>query len=226
MVDSSDETTAPGDRPPTAAYVLPMATFLGFTWVGGEWPGLYPASYVVKTFVVAAVLVFCWRRYTPIRWTHLWLGALVGALVFLQWVGMETLLPDYPRPERTPFDPVAHFGQGWSLWAFVAVRWAGATLLVPVMEELFWRDFLWRWVIDPAFTRVEVGRWSLKAFLVVAVVFGVGVHSEWLTAIVCGLIYGGLLAYTRSLGACIVAHAVTNGLLGGYVLLTREWHFW
>ncbi len=208
------------------AYVSPMALFLAFTWAGGRWPAWYPASYVAKTLVVAALIAWFWRWYTPIRWTHLGIGALVGALVFVQWVGMERLLPAYPRPARTVFDPIAHFGAGAALWGFVALRWLGASLLVPVMEELFWRDFLWRWVIDPRFERVEVGRWDPKAYVIVAIAFGVGVHTEWLTAIVTGLIYGALLVRTRSLGACIVAHGVTNALLGGYVLLTRDWVFW
>ena len=45
-------------------------------------------------------------------------------------------------------------------------------------------------------------------------------------AIVWGLLIAVLLVRTRSLGACIVAHAVTNFLLGAYVLYTREWFFW
>ncbi|RME71151.1 MAG: CAAX prenyl protease-related protein [Planctomycetota bacterium] len=218
-----DATRVPA--PVWAAYLLPMGLFLAFTWVGGRWPSLYPASYVAKTIVVAALIAALWRHYTPIRWSHLGLGAFVGALVFVQWVGMERLL-SYPRPQRLVFDPFAHFEGGPALWGFIAVRWAGASLLVPVMEELFWRDFLWRWTIDPVFTRVPVGQPDVRALLISSVAFGVGVHSEWLTATVTGLIYGALLWRTRSLGACIVAHGVTNALLGGHVLLTRQWVFW
>jgi hypothetical protein len=47
-----------------------------------------------------------------------------------------------------------------------------------------------------------------------------------MTAIGWGLMIAALLVYTRSLGACIIAHGVTNLLLGGYVLYTKSWYFW
>jgi hypothetical protein len=209
-----------------------MAVFLAFTWAGGNWPALFPLSYALKTVVVAALLVVLWRHYTPIRWDWWWLGAIVGALVVVQWVGMEKLLlhywPNYPRMSRpTAFDPYQSIASPELRVAFIAIRWAGASLLVPVMEELFWRDFLWRTLIAPNdFKLATIGEWDWKAFLIVALVFGAGVHFEWMTAIVCGLIYGALLLATRSLGACIIAHGVTNFLLGAYVLRTHDWVFW
>jgi len=214
------------------AYLAPMAAFLALTWVGGQWKSLYPASYVLKTLLAAGLLWWFWGHYTKIRWTSLGWGLAIGALVVLQWVGMETLIlrawPDYPRLAKPDvFDPFAHFSEPWQAWAFIAIRWAGASLVVPVMEELFWRDFLWRSIVRPGdFKAAPVGQWNVKAFIVVAIVFGAGVHNEWLTATVCGVIYGGLLVWTRSLGACIVAHGVTNFLLGGYVLIWRDWKFW
>jgi len=211
-----------------AAYFLPMIVFVALTWVGGTWPALYVASYMIKTFVVAAMLVALRRHYTPIRWQWWWLGVIVGVVVVVQWVGMEKLFPNYPKMSRPQaFDPYVHFASPAARWAFIAVRWAGASLVVPVMEELFWRDYLWRTLIAPNdFKLAHVGEWDLKAFLIVAIAFGAGVHFEWITAIVCGLIYGGLLVATRSLGACILAHGVTNFLLGAYVLRTHDWIFW
>jgi hypothetical protein len=214
------------------AYVLPMAVFLAFTWMGGNWPALFPLSYVLKTVIVAVLLVALRRHYTPIRWNWWWLGIIVGALVVVQWIGMEKLLlhywPNYPRMSRPQvFDPFASIASPQLRWSFIAVRWAGASLLVPFMEELFWRDYLWRTLIAPNnFKLAAVGEWDWRAFLIVAAVFGAGVHFEWMTAIVCGLIYGGLLVITRSLGACIIAHGITNFLLGAYVLHTHEWVFW
>ncbi len=214
------------------AYIAPMAAFLAFTWLGTQWRELYPLTYTLKTLLVAAMLVYFRRRYTPICWTSLWLGAVVGAVVVVQWVGMELFIlkhwPNYPRMSRgVDYVPFEHFHSPAAAWGFIAIRWAGASLLVPFMEELFWRDFLWRSVSAPDdFKRVEVGRWNALAFVVVAVAFGAGVHIEWITAIVCGLIYGLLLVKTRSLGACIIAHGVTNFLLGLYVVVTHDWRFW
>jgi CAAX prenyl protease-like protein len=222
------ERSARGDD---LAYLLPMGLFLAFTWAGGKWPSFYPLSYVLKTLVVAVALIAGWKHYTKIRWDHWGLGALVGVLVVFQWVGMEKLLlhfwPGYPRMSHEAYVPAEHFKSVGLMWAFIAVRWAGASLLVPVMEELFWRDYLWRTFLAPNdFKLAKVGEWDPKTFLFVAIAFGAGVHVEWMTAIVCGLIYGALLVRTRSLGACIIAHGVTNFLLGAYVLMYKDWVFW
>jgi CAAX prenyl protease-like protein len=100
-------------------------------------------------------------------------------------------------------------------------------LVVPVMEELFWRDFLWRSLLAPNdFKLAGVGEWDWKAYLIVSGAFALVHGNWWLTAIVWGLMVGALLVYTKSLGACILAHATTNLLLAVYVLYTRQWHFW
>ncbi|MCC6423856.1 MAG: CAAX prenyl protease-related protein [Phycisphaerales bacterium] len=217
------------------AYVLPMGVFLALTQVGVQWPGLFAASYIAKTLIVAVLLVVLWRHFTKIRWTHWQLGVVVGVLGIVQWVGMEKLLlhwwPNYPRLSAEPYNPTTAMS-GPMLWLFYAVRWGGATLLVPVMEELFWRDFAWRTIAAPNdFKLADVGEWDPTSFFLVSLIFSC-VHIQWMTAIVWALMIGGLLVYTRSLGACIIAHGVTNFLLGAYVLGSHyilnqdQWYFW
>jgi membrane protease YdiL (CAAX protease family) len=230
------------------AYVLPMAIFLVFTQVGVSWPNLYAFSYMAKTFVVPVALFLCWRYYTKIEWTHLGLGALVGVVGLVQWVGMDKLLTvffQFAHAHTTlldwvpvygsigvsgvptdSFNPFAEFPNPAARWAFISLRWACASLVVPVMEELFWRDVLWRSIIAPAdFKLARVGERDGNAILFVALLFAT-VHIQWITAIGWGLLIAWLLLRTKSLGACIVAHGVTNFLLGGYVLVTRDWYFW
>jgi len=213
------------------AYVLPMGTFLLFTWAGGNWPEFFAWSYAIKTVLAAALLWGLKSHYTKISWRCAWLGAIVGVVGLVQWVGMEKLLlhewPGYPRLSHPAYVPGEHFSVAWQKWLFIMVRWSGASLVVPFMEEFFWRDFLWRTLIAPNnFKLAAVGEWDLRAFLIVAVLFGAGVHIEWMTAIVWGLMIGWLLVKTRSLGACVIAHAVTNFLLGAYVLYSGDWAFW
>ncbi len=221
-------------RPPLlsdeAAYVLPMAVFLMLTQAGSWWPGFYPVMYGVKTVVVAVMLVILWPRFTRIRWTYWWLGVICGIIGVVQWVGMENLLlahwPHYPRLSVDPFDPFAQISGTGARGSFIAFRILDAVLVVPVMEELFWRDFLWRSVLAPRdFKLAEIGEPDWKAWLIIAALFSL-VHVQWMTAIVWGLMVGGLLMLTRSLGACIMMHAVTNLLLSLYVLSTGRWYFW
>jgi membrane protease YdiL (CAAX protease family) len=233
-----------------------MAIFLALTWAGGHWKSFYTASYVLKTILAAAALIYFRKHYTRIRWNAATLALIVGILGIVQWVGMELLLrrywPGYPKlfgkPENPddpadpswPFNPFAqkpdgslvHFASVYTMWAFVMIRWAGAALVVPFMEELFWRDYLWRTIIAPNdFKLARVGEWSAAAAVVVSLAFAT-VHIQWMTAVVWGAMIAALLAYTKSLGACIIAHGVTNFLLGAYVLYahyawhSNQWFFW
>lgn len=240
-------------RPPLvrddAAYFLPMATFLVLTWVGGNWKDLYPASYITKTIVVGAMLFVLWRQYTPVRWNGWWLGVIVGVIGIFQWVGMQlwlqnslpgvlegmTLLPaglrewlgNHFQPPEDLFNPKAVFESSAALYAWYAVRIIGAVVVVSLMEELFWRDWLWRTMIAPNdFKLAKVGEWDWRAFAVVTIAFAFVHGNWWLTSIVWAAMVGALLVYTKSIGACIIAHAVTNLLLAIYVLRTEDWAFW
>lgn len=212
------------------AYFLPMAVFLAILSIGSYWKSAYPAMYALRTVVVAALLWGLRGHYTRIRWNHWWLGILVGVLGIFQWIAMQLWLQHhfaFFRPSPGWFDPGKAFPNPAAFWGFVAVRLAGGALVVPFMEELFWRDYLWRFIIAPNdFKLAQVGEWDPKAFLVVSCAFAVVHGNWWLTAIVWALMVGQLLVYTKSLGACIVAHGVTNLLLGGYVLWTHDWSFW
>jgi uncharacterized protein len=213
-----------------AAYVLPMAAFLFFTFFGGHWPGLFVSTYIVKTIVAGVLLILLRRHYTKISWNYAWLGAIVGVIGIVQWVGMEKLLlhfwPNYPRLSAEPIDPFKTISSPVLLWSFIAIRILGPVLVVPFMEEFFWRDFLWRTIVAPNdFKMVSVGEWDWQSVTVVTLAFA-SVHIQWMTAIVWGLMIAWLLVRTRSLGACIIAHAVTNLLLGVYVLGWHDWAFW
>ena len=235
MTESSSEDSAQGkywfDKiSDEIAYILPMGVFLGFTQIGASWKSLFPISYIVKALVVAVLLILLRKHYTKIKWNHWYLGLLVGILGIFQWVGMQLWLQRHfaffePSPEV--FDPSKVFPDKIKFWSFVAVRMFGAVCVVPFMEEFFWRDFLWRRVAAPNdFKLAEVGERDPMSLCTVSVVFAVVHGNCWLTAIGWGLMVGLLLWKTKSLGACIIAHATTNLLLALYVLHTRDWSFW
>ena len=218
------------------AYILPMAVFLAFVWigtkgtetdVGNTW---YPWAYVARTVIVAALLILFWPAYTKIRWNHWWLGVIVGVVGIFQWVGMQLWLQnhfEFFKPSDKYFNPDLFFKDPSWRWLFFIIRLVGAVLVVPVMEELFWRDYAWRSVIAPNdFKLANVGEWDVKAFLIVPAIFALVHGNWWLTSIVWALMVGGLLVYTKSLGACIIAHATTNLLLGLWVLYSKQWSFW
>ena len=222
--------------PAEPAYILPMATFLAFIWLGtkgadtGHGNTWYPAAYVARVVVVGLMLICFRHAYTKIRWNGWWLGVIVGVVGIFQWVGMQHWLEahfDFFKPSPGFFNPDEFFKDPRARIGFECVRLVGAVLVVPFMEELFWRDYCWRTIIAPNdFKLARVGEWDWKAFVIVPLIFALVHGNWWLTAIGWAAMIGALLLYTKSLGACIIAHATTNLLLGAWVLYSRQWSLW
>jgi CAAX prenyl protease-like protein len=127
-----------------------------------------------------------------------------------------------PAPQ---WNPLLHFGNSVAGWFFITVRLLGSSIVVPPLEEVFYRSFLYRWITRPDFGSVPLGHFHWKAFLITALMFGFA-HNEWLAAILCAGIYQGLVCQKKRLGDAIVAHAITNFLLGAWVVWKGAWHFW
>ncbi|UUZ55518.1 CAAX prenyl protease-related protein [Massilia sp. H-1] len=128
---------------------------------------------------MVATLALFWRHYTELhqwRVSAAWSAAsvLAGVLVFLLWISLTVGWMQIGTP--TGFDPRTAYQADWLL---VAVRIIGAALVVPVMEELFWRSFLLRWLENPDFLSVEPARVGLRSVVITAVLFGFE-HNLWL----------------------------------------------
>jgi len=184
--------------------------------------------YPLKTLSVAAVLLLfiprC-REITPrdlSNFGRTTVSILVGLTVFILWINMDWQFGTIGKPQG--FNPTL-LSDGFSRNAMTLVRLVGAVIVVPVMEELFWRSFLIRYIIDHDFTKVTIGRFTCLSFLISTALFGME-HNFFLAGMMAGVAYNLLLYYTRSISQCIVAHAVTNLALGIYVINTGKWYFW
>ena len=194
----------------------------------GSW-GIDPRwVYGLTVLVVGALLAYFWRGYGELvrqQWptaAEAALGVGVGLVVFALWIHLDAPWMKLGSPSATflPFD-----AQGRLIWSLVVVRWVGAALIVPVMEELFWRSFLMRWIQSPQFETVVPQRVALKAVVLSTFVF-VLAHTLWLGAAIAGLAYAWLYVRTGKLWVPVLAHAVTNGALGAWVVKTGNWAFW
>ena len=184
--------------------------------------------YALNLLVVGAMLLAWWREYGELAWQNAptareWaLAIAVGLVVFALWIQLDA-------PWMQIGEPTAAFvptdAQGRLNWPLIVVRWLGAALLVPVMEELFWRSFLMRWLQEPVFEGLDPRRTGAKAVLLSTFVFMLA-HPLWLAAIVAGLAYALLYRSTGKLWPAVIAHAVTNGALGLWVVYRGQWQFW
>ena len=216
------------------ARIVPFALFMLLLALRGALPeqnalGLDPRwIYALNLVVVGGALAWFWRGYGEFdrqnrpRLGEAALSVAVGLIVFGLWIHLDA--PWMQLGEATAaFVPMT--ADGRVDWALIAIRWLGATLLVPVMEELFWRSFLMRWIASPQFETVDPRAAGLRALVLSTFVFMLA-HTLWLAAIVAGAAYAWLYIRTGKLGCAVIAHAVTNGVLGIWVVWSGRGDFW
>lgn len=221
---------------PFVVYIL----FLALNDAIASWllPLVHDARWIygVRVLVVAYLLVFFWRDYSELsakdqatqsrlNVTAYLISAAVGLLVFALWIA------PYPAwavmgdaQHAVGFNPLMADGKTINILLAIT-RVTGAALVVPVMEELFWRSFFMRWLQDQDFLKVNPAFVSHFAFFATADLFAVE-HSLWLAGLLAGLAYGWLYKSQRNLWSPIIAHAITNGALGIWVLCTAHWGYW
>lgn len=220
------------DMSPVLARILPFALYIALLALEGVLPDWAPGFdarwlYPVKAGLVALALAMLWRHYGELKtWglsaVNFVLSVAVGIVVLVLWVNLDAgwMLMGEPGAGYDPRDAGGRID-----WTLVAFRIAGAALVVPLMEELFWRSFLQRWIQQADFLALDPARIGVKALLIASALFAVE-HLQWFAGLIAGLAYGWLYIRTRTLWAPIVAHAVTNGGLGAYVVATGRWSFW
>jgi CAAX prenyl protease-like protein len=219
------------------ARCVPFAIFVGMLVLGS---GIQAAAgtgiesesahavTLARGVIVGLALAWYWPAYTELhgpamRWSghQVALAAIAGTAVFLAWIGFDEDWAVFSR--QAGYAPLDR--DGALDWSRVALRLAGLALVVPVMEELFWRSFLLRWIARQDFMSLEPRRASLQAIVVSTALFSLE-HERWLAGAMAGAAYTLIYMRTGNLWMPILAHAVTNGILGGWIVATGNWQYW
>lgn len=215
---------------PFMAYVL-VASLLG-DLVSKE------IDYALRIVLSTSLLIWAWKWYFPMLGPRsplvsIFWGGVVGLVGIVVWI--VTLLP-FTDPEAA---------EPWSPTAFV-LRLLAAGLLVPFVEEILMRGFVFRlayqwWegrrsgqeealavaLDEKSVNDVQPGAWSWMAVIISTLAFASGHHMyEWPAAVLFGLLMAGLWIFRKDLLSCIAAHSVANIVLALYVLQTGSWHLW
>lgn len=191
-------------------------------------PNLHLYLYPARIVVVALLMAFFWKQFDEIRCRDLLnvrntiLSITVGIVVFVLWINMPWTLVTSGSP--VGYNPTA-VSENFTHFSLIGFRLLGATVVVPIMEELFWRSFVMRYIINPEFSDVPVGRFTWPSFLIGSILFGLE-HHLLLAGIMAGVAYNLLLYRIKSIACCILAHGITNILLGAYILQTHNWNLW
>jgi len=234
---------------PLVVRVAPFVVFLVLTSCQGRFGAASAYWFYLAKTLVAVWLIWEMRPLVlEMRWAVSWEAVVVGIGVFVMWVGLDPFYPhsgeilqnyicpvlkkvglgflcSASNPEKF-WNPNDQFGGGSTLaWLMVVTRILGSTLVVPPLEEVFFRSFLYRYIAKPNFLVVPLNRFLPVPFLVTVVIFGFE-HDQWLAGILCGMAYQWLVLRKNRLGDAMTAHAITNFLLGVWVAWQGAWQFW
>ena len=186
---------------------------------------------MLRTVLVAAcVLLVSWPFFSFRTARPFW-SVGIGIAVFCIWVGPDLLWPGYRA--HWLLENGATGAASSSLpaglrteWWFLALRAGSSALLVPVLEELFWRGWMMRWLIRADFLSVPLGAYTRAAFWLTAALFASEHGAYWDVGLAAGILYNWWMLRTRNLADCMLAHAVTNACLAAYVIGWGKWQYW
>jgi len=211
--------------------VLPFGVFLAFLALQrvADIPG--GPLYFARFLSVTAALVLVSRPVISWRVSRGWGSVALGAVVFAIWIAPDVLWPSYRQ--HWLFSNALTGSPESSVSAdlraslpFAIMRASVCTALVPILEELFWRGWLMRWLVRKDFFAVPLGAYTRESFWLVALLFASEHGPYWDVGLVAGVVYNWWMLRTRNLADCILAHAVTNLCLSAYVLATGNWQYW
>jgi CAAX prenyl protease-like protein len=208
---------------PTTPYLLPFLAMLaagmiaGLASAGFEW--LYPLR-----LVAAATVLWVYRsHYAKMDWTVGWFAPLVGIIAFVFWIALNHLTGAHGDNGIAAHLRVAPVSLAV---AWTAVRMFSAVSAVPITEELVFRSFLIRRIISPDFLSLNPRWFTWFSVMLSSVTFGLLHGERWLAATLAGVLYSFAFLRRGRIGDAVAAHASTNAMLAGLVLLRGNWSIW
>jgi uncharacterized protein len=216
---------------PTVAYGAPFLVYIALLSLQHAIPLPTVASRTLGFVIVLAVILTVSWPYVSLRPSHPVASIALGLAVFGIWIGPDLL---FGYRHFWLFEN-ALTGRAASTLApslqrdtfFIVIRMLTTAALVPVLEELFWRGWLMRWLVNSKnFLKVPIGTYQPTAFWLVAGLFASEHGPYWEVGLAAGILYNWWIIRTRNLADCILAHAVTNAALGTYVLMAGQWQYW
>ena len=218
-------------RSQAVPYVAPFVIFLALIGLSHLWPLPALADEILRLAVMLAVLFFVARPVMSFHVGNWGASVLVGVAIFVLWIAPDLLFPQYRSFFLFDNSVVGTARSSLTEAArqdvpVLFLRTLRAVAIVPIVEELFWRGWLLRWVINSDFEKVPLGTYSALSFWAVALLFASEHGPYWDVGLMAGIIFNWWMIRTKSLGDLILAHAVANACLSGYVIAAGKWEYW
>jgi uncharacterized protein len=199
----------------------------------------YPVIYTAKIALTVAAMWFVAPGYRQFRFRISLLALAVGVVGVALWIwicslrleqkmlgplGLGSILEFGERPAYNPLEQLC--GTPLAAYAFLAIRFLGLAVIVPIIEEFFLRGFVMRFATQERWWEVPFGAASRTALIVGTAVPMLMHPGELLAAAVWFSLVTWLMLRTRNIWDCVAAHTVTNLLLGIYVVTQHQWQLW
>lgn len=215
----------------TLSYAMRCAAAFASVWIFRKHYPSFGRPYLLLAIPIGLVTMIMW-----VEVHNFFAGSNIGPSPLLRLIGIHHTFEGvgwykkyalFDGNATNYFNPWAVYESSAGLWSFLIVRIGGAATAVPLIEEIFWRAFLLRLLIDwHRFEDVPLGKFTLLSFLGTSLLSAISHQPQWEVGILCWFIYNGLFYWTRSLTCLIITHGVTNLTLYVYVAWSGDWRFW
>lgn len=207
---------------PTAAYLIPFLAILASGMVSRAASADFEWLYGLRWLAAAATLWLFRGQLRALDWRFGWWGIGTGVAVFGLWLAMDRW-QGIPPSGMPPI--LAAAGEPLRLF-WTALRALAAVTTVPLAEELAFRGFLMRRIVDADFEAVQLRSVTWMAVAGSSIAFGLLHGDRWIAGILAGLAFAFVARSTNRIGEAVAAHAVANALLAIWVVYLGEWQYW
>ncbi len=236
---------------PRLPLVGPYMAYLFFMLLVGFLPSEGPFEQIAIAVHLIAASWVAWLlrgHWPPLGRPHVVLAVVAGASAAALWVGVQRVLTPveiggfhlggtlslqqgFPfvssKPPEQIRDVAAEFPTAVAFWSYVVLKITRAVTIVALAEELFWRGFVLRAMVNwRRYDTVPLGAFTWAAFLGTSLLSVLQHPANWFVSIVCWMLFNGLFCWKKSLLFLMLTHAATNLALYLYVVASGDWQFW
>jgi exosortase E/protease (VPEID-CTERM system) len=211
------------ESPATPAYLIPFLAILGSSLISKAASGYFEWLYPIRFLAAAAALWFFRAELKKLNWSFGWAALLTGGAIFLVWIASAFLAGG---PSYSPLGGALAGLPPMARLTWIAFRIAAEGITVPIAEELAFRGYLSRRMVNREFDEVPFSRMTMLSMGVSSVLFGLLYGQHWIAGMLAGMAYAAVLKWRGRMGDAVVAHATSNLLLAAWVLLRGDWAQW
>ncbi|MEL6791904.1 MAG: exosortase E/protease, VPEID-CTERM system [Pseudomonadota bacterium] len=196
---------------PVVAKILPFLAFMASALLASTFFQVPAVAYPLRALAMAAALALVWRPLMAFDWRVDPLSVGAGLVIGVLWIATAS-----PADPASPLALAIAAMPGWLFIVWAASRIIGTSILVPLIEELFFRGYV--------LARLDLGglAWRLVAIGVSTALFA-SLHGRWVEAAAAGFVFALLYLRRGHLSDAVYAHAAANALIAGWAAANGDW---